>query len=770
MNLAEELNESQRRAVEYCDGPSLVIAGAGAGKTRVLTYKIAYLIEQGMSPYNILALTFTNKAASEMRQRIASLVGDDMAQMLWMGTFHSVFARILRMEYVHTGYERNFTIYDETDSKTLMKRIIKEMGLDEKVYKPQTVLARIEEAKNRLVSAEDYGMSQGFVVRDREQGIPEVEMLYQTYSNRCRQANAMDFDDLLLNTWLLFERHEEVRRKWAERFHFVLVDEYQDTNYAQHQIVLQLTRERKRVCVVGDDAQSIYSFRGANIDNILSFTKSFQGAQLFKLERNYRSTKLIVAAANSLIKHNEKQIHKEVYSENAEGERLIRKDAYSDKEEALIVCRQIRTIMNAEGARYSDFAILYRTNSQSRQFEEALRHDGIPYRIYGGLSFYARKEVKDAIAYFRMVVNPHDEEAFKRIINYPARGIGDTTVSKLLHCASISGVSAWAVVCQPERYRLEVSKSVLTKLTDFKELISSFISLLPSMDASELGSLIIHKSGIASEIYSSMDIEDVQRQENLEALVNALADFVATARDNNDEAHVFLPDYLQEVALVTDLDRGNDESSPKVSLMTVHAAKGLEFPTVFVVGLEENIFPSPMCTGSLRALEEERRLLYVAITRAAKHCYLTSAQNRWRYGKMETNTPSRFLRDIDSQYIAGSGSTKQSHSPFKSVTSIRSVQPAMRMRHMYAHSDEEHGVSYASRPKPTMVPIRSSSVSGASQGASLFSVGDKIEHERFGVGEVVFVDGESENTKVCVDFRSCGRKLLLLKFAKIRKL
>ena len=640
-----QLNDSQRDAVLYCDGASLVIAGAGSGKTRVLTYKIAWLLEQGMKPWQILALTFTNKAAREMKERIGRLVGDEHARYLQMGTFHSVFARILRAEADKIGYSSNFTIYDQTDARSLVKAIIKELGLDDKVYKPSSVADRISMAKNHLLLPQQYAQS-AWASDDAQQKRPQVSNIYIRYAERCRQANAMDFDDLLVQTWLLFHHHEDIRQKYVEKFQFVLVDEYQDTNYAQQAIVYQLTKERQKVCVVGDDAQSIYSFRGANIDNILNFQSQYQNARLFKLEQNYRSTQLIVQAANSLIRRNERQIPKNVFSKNEHGERLQLKPAYSDKEEAIIVTQDIKRIRRQDHCAWSDFAILYRTNSQSRSFEEQMRKDNIPYRIYGGLSFYQRKEIKDVIAYFRLIANPDDEEAFKRIVNYPARGIGDTTVGKIVQTAQTYGVSLWQVIKEPVLFPMEVSKGTMTKLQNFRELIEGWITRLDTEDAYTLGHDIIMNSGISKDIYSGRNPEDISRQENLEEFLSGMQDFVESRREEDLADQFFLPDFLQEVALLTDLDSDDGDSNDKVTLMTIHSAKGLEFPTVFVVGLEENIFPSPMCTNSMRELEEERRLLYVAITRAEKHCILTCAQNRWHYGRMEYDTPSRFIRRV----------------------------------------------------------------------------------------------------------------------------
>ena len=651
MDLLNDLNEAQRAAVEYIDGPSLVIAGAGSGKTRVLTYKIAYLLSKGMKPWSIMALTFTNKAAREMKERIGRLVGDDLAQHLYMGTFHSIFSRILRAEAEHIGFNNNFTIYDETDSRSLIKAIVKEMGLDDKSYKPAAVHARISMAKNNLVSAESYASDAAIFEQNKRAQMPELGKIFVAYVQRCRQANAMDFDDLLVLTYRLFREHEEIRQKYAARFDYILVDEYQDTNHVQMSIVMQLCKEKLRVCAVGDDSQSIYSFRGANIDNILNYQKQLKGTRLFKLEQNYRSTQTIVKAANSLIKFNRNQIKKDVYSENAVGEKLQYKPAYSDKEEAVIVAKDIKRIKRQDNCEYHDFAILYRTNAQSRSFEEEFRKQGIPYRIYGGLSFYQRKEIKDIIAYFRLVANPDDEEAIKRIINYPARGIGATTVMKIADCAHQNQVSFWEVIGEPAHYGLNVNKGTLTKLDNFRLLISSFVERSHTTDVYELGDAIIKESGISQDIMSGRDADDLARQENLEEFLSAMSAFVEERREEGRMDEAFLTDYLQDVALLTDADSEGAKDEPRVSLMTVHAAKGLEFATVFIVGLEENIFPSPLAAMSVRELEEERRLLYVAITRAEKHCILTNAKNRFRYGKMEFDNPSRFIDEIDASLI-----------------------------------------------------------------------------------------------------------------------
>ena len=778
--LLEQLNESQRVAVEYCDGASLVIAGAGSGKTRVLTYKIAWLLEQGMAPWQILALTFTNKAAREMKERIGRLVGEERARYLQMGTFHSVFARILRAEAEHIGFNSNFTIYDQTDARSLVKTIIKEMGLDDKVYKPSSVADRISMAKNHLMMPQAYANS-AWGSDDASQKRPQVANIYIRYVERCRQANAMDFDDLLVQTWVLFKNHEDIRQKYVEKFQFVLVDEYQDTNFAQQAIVYQLTKERQKVCVVGDDAQSIYSFRGANIDNILNFQKLYQGAKLFKLEQNYRSTQLIVQAANSLIRRNERQIPKNVFSKNEHGEKLQLKPAFSDREEAMIVTQDIKRLRRQDHCNWSDFAILYRTNSQSRSFEEQMRKDNIPYRIFGGLSFYQRKEIKDVIAYFRLIANPYDEEAFKRIINYPARGIGDTTIGKIIQTAQTYGVSLWQVIKDPVLFPMEVSKGTMTKIQAFRELIEGWIGRLNSEDAYALGHDIIMNSGISKDIYSGRNPEDISRQENLEEFLGGMQDFVESRREEDMGDQVYLPDFLQEVALLTDLDSDEGDSNDKVTLMTIHSAKGLEFPTVFVVGLEENIFPSPMCTNSLRELEEERRLLYVAITRAEKHCILTCAQNRFRYGRMEYDTPSRFIRDIDPELLdvqsetgggdssyrrpsGGSRSPEWMQNPrpvatqFKADPKPRMVAPRQEEKPVDPFGPNFKRVYNAVAPRPM--------ASQPSDGD--LREGVTIEHQRFGIGTVIKIEGTGENTKATVEFRNTGTKQLLLKFAKFK--
>lgn len=792
MDLLNDLNDAQRAAVEYIDGPSLVIAGAGSGKTRVLTYKIAYLLSQGMKPWSIMALTFTNKAAREMKERIGKLVGDDLAQHLYMGTFHSIFSRILRAEAEHIGFNNNFTIYDESDSRSLLKAIIKEMGLDDKTYKPAAVHARISMAKNNLVTAEAYDSDPAILEQNKRARMPAIGKIYVAYVQRCRQANAMDFDDLLMLTFQLFRDHEEIRQKYASRFDYILVDEYQDTNHVQMSIVMQLCKEKLRVCAVGDDSQSIYSFRGANIDNILNYQKQLPGTQLFKLEQNYRSTQTIVEAANSLIHHNRNQIQKEVFSKNDKGEKIQYKPAYSDKEEALIVAKNIQRIKRQDDCGYDQFAILYRTNAQSRSFEEEFRKQGIPYRIYGGLSFYQRKEIKDIIAYFRLVANPDDEEAFKRIINYPARGIGATTVMKIADCAHLNQVSFWEVIGNIEHYGLNVNKGTQTKLENFRLLISSFIDRSHTLDVYELGDAIIRESRISEDIMSGKNADDLARQENLEEFLSGMQTFVAGRQEEGRMDEAYLTDYLQDVALLTDADSEGEKDEPRVSLMTIHAAKGLEFATVFVVGLEENIFPSPLAAVSVRELEEERRLLYVAITRAEKHCILTNAKNRFRYGKMEFDNPSRFIDEIDASLIEGGEEAPESSfgGGRSSFGGYGGRMPWDRDRSGYGR-DYQNSNPVASQfmadPKPGFKSVRAvnavhrimgdtassssvasagSSASKASSAAGSLSEGCRIEHQRFGIGTVLKIEGTGENTKATVEFQNAGTKQLLLKFAK----
>lgn len=792
-NYLDELNESQRAAVLYNDGPSLVIAGAGSGKTRVLTYKIAYLLDNGYEPWSILALTFTNKAAREMKERIARAVGTEKAKYLWMGTFHSVFARILRTEADALGYSSNFTIYDSSDSKSLIKSLLKELNLDEKVYKPGLIQSRISNAKNHLVSAQAYAASGEFFRSDSEAKIPAMRDIYIRYCERCKQSDAMDFDDLLVNTYLLFKNNPDICDKYAERFRYVLVDEYQDTNFAQHSIVLQLTSKYQRVCVVGDDAQSIYSFRGANIDNILKFTRLYNDARLFKLEQNYRSTQLIVKAANSLIEKNREQIRKEVFSENSVGEPITVTSAYSDVEEGEIVANKITSMHVKNGQPYSDFAILYRTNAQSRIFEEALRKRAVAYRIYGGLSFYQRKEIKDVIAYFRLAVNPHDGEALKRVINYPARGIGDTTLNKIIATAAQEGVSLWTVISSPLDYGLNINKGIHAKLQGFRDIIAGFVSRVETTNAYDLGKEIVGASGIMADIIQDTSPEGLSRRENIDELVNGIYDFCDIRRQEGNE-RMFLTDYLSEVSLLTDQDGEKDDSVPKVTLMTIHSAKGLEFRNVFIVGMEENLFPGPMSSDSPRALEEERRLFYVAITRAEENCFISYAKNRYKYGKPEFCNPSRFLKDINPAFLkmpADSGfAAVRSNEGYAKRNYERNYESGYGRNYERTDSYRSNGPSMFDGGEIPQEPVRfvkpvpprnlkrivpASSASSISQGVSSgkadthsVEVGRLIEHERFGRGEVVCLEGSGDNCKATVRFENAGDKQLLLKFARFK--
>jgi DNA helicase-2/ATP-dependent DNA helicase PcrA len=776
--LIDSFNEPQRAAIEYCDSASLVVAGAGSGKTRVLTYKIAYLLEHGYEPWTILALTFTNKAANEMKSRIARIVGEERARYLWMGTFHSIFLRILRVEHDKIPalreddrpFSPNFTIYDAADSKSLVKSIIKEMQLDDKTYKPSTVLGRISEAKNALKGPGDYARDGYCVQRDMNARIPAVSEIYKRYCDRCRNADAMDFDDILLYTFRLFDQCPDVLSKYEERFRYVLVDEYQDTNYAQHRIVQQLTQHNQHVCVVGDDAQSIYSFRGANIDNILKFQELYPGTRLFKLEQNYRSTQTIVNAANSLIHKNVGQIYKNVFSKLELGEPLPVIEAYSDVEEAQIVIRRIMELHQREELEYSGFAILYRTNAQSRLFEENLMKQGLPYRVYGGVSFYQRKEIKDIIAYFRLAVNPHDEEALKRVINYPVRGIGMTTLAKVVEAATNHGVSLWEVLCEPGRYQLAVSKATYTKLAEFVQLVSTFMTKATEESADVAGQYIIKESGVMRDIYADTTPENLSRQENVEELVNGLQDFVASRMEEGNTA-VSVSDYLAEVSLLSDMDTDKSGNESKVTLMTIHSAKGLEFPVVFVVGLEENLFPNQMSAGNPREIEEERRLFYVAITRAQRHCIITYAKSRFHFGKMEFSNPSRFLSDIDPQYVRFAGGSMSRRSsdvdlPWtkrKPSTDSWRPQPVQPSRPTWQPKPvEQQPPSRFTRVAPSV----STRASAASQANYSIQAGQRIQHERFGIGEVLKVEGQGDSMKATVQFQNAGTKQLLLKFAR----
>jgi DNA helicase-2/ATP-dependent DNA helicase PcrA len=778
-SMLEGFNPGQKAAVEYCDGPSLVIAGAGSGKTRVLTYKVAYLIKQlGYKPWSILALTFTNKAANEMKARIAAQVGNELARYVWMGTFHSVFLRILRVEHEAIGFGNNFTVYDTADSKSLLKAIIKEMQLDDKLYKPGDVLNRISNAKNQLVDAQEYKNNPSNLQLDARERMPKFAEVFVRYEERCRSAQAMDFDDILLYTYRLFDQHPDVLDRYEQRFRYILVDEYQDTNFAQHRIVWQLSQKHQHVCVVGDDAQSIYSFRGANIDNILTFRNLYQDVRLFKLEQNYRSTQTIVNAANSLIAKNSRQIHKEVFSDKEAGDKLHLFEAYSDKQEGEIVVRCIKDIIRKEKCAYSDFAILYRTNAQSRIFEDELRLNNLPYKIYGGLSFYQRKEIKDIIAYFRLAVNPNDEEALKRVINYPARGIGNTTLNKIVETANRNRVSLWDVLLHPDKLGLSVSGATLTRLIKFRDMILHFQQMAENDAADKAGVAIVKESGIINDIYQDSSPENLSRQENVNELVNGLDDFVQS-RQEEDNHNVSISDYLSEVSLLSEVDTDKGDSEEKITLMTVHSAKGLEFNTVFVVGLEENLFPSQMGSGSLREMEEERRLFYVAITRAKAHCFLTYAKSRYRYGKMEFGNPSRFLRDIDRCYIeSGKGNSKPVNRDVelpwgrKSSTDVfssyRTTQAPSTSRPTSPSSASSRPSSYS----PTSSSRPSSSSSSSSQASpsappTNLQCGTRIRHDRFGLGNIIAVSGSGDGMKVTVQFDNAGQKVLLVKYARL---
>ena len=758
----KQLNESQREAVVYTDGPSLVEAGAGSGKTRVLTYKIAYLLRQGLPPQSILALTFTNKAAREMKDRIASLTDERMVRRLWMGTFHSVFSR---SEAECIGYPSNFTIYDATDSKSLLRSIMKEMQLDDKVYRPGMVQGRISNAKNALITYKAYEQNKELVQHDIDSKVPLLREIYKRYQNRCQQAGAMDFDDLLLQTNILFRDHPDVLEKYRSFFQFVLVDEYQDTNFAQHLIVQRLCEVHRRICVVGDDAQSIYSFRGANIDNILQFKNQYPGCRIFKLERNYRSTQNIVNAANSLIHKNTKQIPKTVYSEKEEGSKVSICSSYSDYEEGYAVAGKIND-MRMQNYDYADFAILYRTNAQSRILEEALRKRGIPYKIYGGLSFYQRKEVKDVISYLRLIVNPHDEEAFKRVINYPARGIGDTTLNKLVVAATDHNVSLWTVLNDPIGYALPVNNGTAKKLSDFRELISGFIERNVKLSAEEIAAAVVKESGIVSTLFQDRSVEGISKQENLQELLKGIAEFCEIRREEGTE-HVSLADFLSEVSLLTDQDNDKEEQANKVTMMTVHAAKGLEFRNVFVVGLEEDLFPSAMSKDNPRAVEEERRLFYVAITRAEENCVLTHARSRYRNGQSTMCSPSRFLKDIDPKYIYTSADAVTTNGLLATRRSSVFQQPKAMEGEAYVSPVAQAVGRQARLTRMETASLSSAPSSSSAPALSGLHVGAKVRHDRFGEGEVTAIEGEGGNAKATVSFAHFGQKQLLLKFARL---
>lgn len=756
------LNESQQEAVAYMDGPELVIAGAGSGKTRVLTHKIAYLISQGMKPWNILALTFTNKAAREMKERIGSILGMDVARYVNMGTFHSVFLRILRVECQYVGLKPNFSIYDESDQKSIINSIIKELKLDDKIYKASSILSRIGMAKNNLITAERYASDGSYLESDTRSNMPKLGEIYRLYANRCLMANAVDFDDMLLFTYQLFASHPEICQKYATRFQYVLVDEYQDTNNAQQSIVTLLTKEHGNICVVGDDAQSIYAFRGANIDNILNFMNIYAGAKLFKLEQNYRSTQNIVGAANSVIEHNSRQIKKNVFSDNQQGDKVNVNVAYSDREEASIVCKEIIRLHKREGVDYKDIAILYRTNAQSRLLEEELRRNNVAYHIFGGMSFYQRKEIKDIVAYFRLIANTDDDEAFRRIVNYPKRGIGQTSVNKITTVARQHGVSIWSVIEKPEIYATEISATTMRKFEAFRQLMLPFIEQRSQMDIYALGKNIIEHTGITRDIFEDKSEEGKDRQENVEEFISGMHDFVDTKREEGYEDEVFIDNFLQELAIITD-DRDSDNATQndQVSLMTIHASKGLEFNAVFIVGVEENLFPSPRSCDSMRALEEERRLFYVAITRAEKHCYISCSKSRYQYGNMAFNEPSRFLKELGSEWITVNGRISLSRREYEDdVFSHRS-------NHSSLYETRTPSFRKPVFVKPVQLPT--SQKTNINVKHSL-QVGTRVEHFRFGIGVVTRVEGSGENEKATIDFENIGLKTLLLKFARLKVL
>lgn len=765
VELLSHLNNAQRAAVEFCDGPSLVIAGAGSGKTRVLTYKIAHLLEQGLPPYHILSLTFTNKAAREMKTRIAELVGERKAHQLWMGTFHSMFSRILRNEGERLGFQSNFTIFDASDSKNLVKLIIKEMHLDDKIYKPGGVHSQISRAKNNLITPKAYAQNSELIEYDRRAKRPQLFEIYQKYQTRLQGANSMDFDDLLLYTNILFRDHADVLESYRNHFQYILVDEYQDTNFSQHLIVKQLADTHHRICVVGDDAQSIYSFRGANIDNILKFKSNFPETRTFKLEQNYRSTQNIVNAANSLIKNNKEQIFKNVFSENAEGEKIELVGAFSDFEEGLIVANKISRRRLESHAAFSDFAILYRTNAQSRVFEEALRKNNIPYRIYGGLSFYQRKEIKDIISYFRLIVNTSDEEAFRRIINYPKRGIGNTTVQKIVNTAQLHNISLWETSSNPTQYNLPVNGGTIAKLEKFRDLMQEFIHKSGEINAYELTQMVLKDSGIAGEAYEDRTPEGMSRTQNIQELQNAIFAFVDGRTQEGSEA-VSLVDFLSEVSLLTDQDTDNEAEKEKVTLMTVHASKGLEFKHVFVVGMEENLFPSEMALREMRGLEEERRLFYVAITRAEETCTLSFAKSRFKNGQTTPMRESRFLDDIDPKYLnTNSFSVHKKQIQDESPDAFwNSFQKKKNKSTISRSSFSSHDVA-----TKKIVPVtKLKAPTKLSNEAMTLSEGNIIEHNRFGRGKVRAIELTGHDKRAVINFDNAGEKTLLLKFARFK--
>ena len=749
MDFINELNESQKEAVINTEGPTLVIAGAGSGKTRVLTYRIANLLSRGVPPYRILALTFTNKAAREMQKRIATLVGSSNAGNLWMGTFHSIFSKILRVEAEHLGYSSNFTIYDSQDSKNLIKSIVKDLKLDDKIYKPNDVLGRISMAKNNLVVAQAYAQSAKITSADQAAKKPMISEIYKYYQSRCKQSDVMDFDDLLLQTNILFRDFPEILEKYQKKFDYILVDEYQDTNYSQYLIIKKLAEKHNNICVVGDDAQSIYSFRGARIENILNFRNDYPGYKLCKLEQNYRSTTTIVDAANSIISRNKEQIPKKTFSENEEGDKIRVMKSLSDKEEGFQVAQEIFRISQNEQADFNDFAILYRTNAQSRIMEEALRKRNIPYKIYGGLSFYQRKEIKDLIAYLRLTVNQNDEEALKRIINYPRRGIGDSTIDKLKEVSQKYNVSIWTVLCNLNKVPGTVSAMTAAKLTHFRQLIEGFTEIAKEENAYETTYRIAKASGIIEDLSSDDTPEGVSRRENIQELLNAVKDFCETAYKEAREDK--LPSFLEGVALLTDQDSEKPEDNNKVTLMTIHSAKGLEFENVFIVGMEEELFPAQQSAYSPSALEEERRLFYVALTRAEKRVIMTYSTSRYKNGNVVYPQPSRFIAEIDPHYLEGF------FTPARSSSERTLNIPGRPERMARPNIQLQQKVEVPDIDTSKLKPIN----------GELIVPGMVIFHPNFGAGKVVALDGLGVNKKAKVAFAQHGQKVLLLKFAKL---
>ncbi len=758
-----QLNKAQKEAVINTEGPSLVIAGAGSGKTRVLTYRIAYLLQNGVKPWRILALTFTNKAAKEMKERIAALIGEDKVKYLWMGTFHSIFAKFLRKEAEILGYPQNFTIYDTQDTKSIIKSIIKELKLDDKIYKPAGVYARISGAKNNLITAQAYENNHEIRSQDERSRKPELYRIYKIYTQRCKKAGAMDFDDLLLNVNILFHKNPGILKKYQEKFDYILVDEYQDTNFSQYLIIKKLAEQHKNVCVVGDDAQSIYSFRGAKIENILNFKNDYKNYKLFKLEQNYRSTKNIVEAANSVIEKNQNRIKKEVFSQNEEGTKVKVIEALTDNEEGFAVANKISESIFTDNTKYSDHAVLYRTNAQSRIFEEAFRRSKIPYRIYGGLSFYQRKEIKDLLAYYKLIVNKKDDEAFKRIINYPKRGIGKTTIDKIEKYANENFMSMWEVTEKIMSSNTGLNSRAVNQLLAFAGMIKKFSSKLNDQNAFELGKEIAQTSGILSELFADKSQESLAKYENVQELINGLKEFVDTAENNENKLNHF----LESVSLLTDQDTDNDSDKNKVTLMTIHSAKGLEFKNVYVAGLEEKLFPSEMSAFSPTELEEERRLFYVAMTRAEKNLYLTYAGRRYKWGQLHDCTPSRFIKDIKPEFVEFYDAYGNDGKRSKTQTNLFGKTNTGKSKTGYTKNNEKQTPSV---PKTgynrKLKKIENASVSAPANINDIVP-GVKVTHSRFGTGTVLKTEGEFPNTKALIEFKT-GIKNLLLKFAKLQ--